>query len=251
MENQTLIRIPLKYWPIFNTLQNESVGKIFKNILSWCEKLNEIETVYYNLIMTDINAIQYQVVIWQKHWIKWKEYWKLWWRPKKNNKITPPGDTPVSDKKITPNINKTNINIDNNNIDNNILINKNIINNTEEKSSETYWNKDINELILEIKWYCKELSIAYDKKNDRRFWKHILTNKDFTDFYESINQTRNEFIKNIILASIKINYRKWPCSWPMSIYQNYVDIYNQTKSKNKKEVENNKVWFIPSIYIDD
>lgn len=122
---------------------------------------------------------------------------------------------------------------------------------TEDESSEVYWNKDINELISEIKSYCKELWIAYDKKNDRKFWKHILKSKEFTEFYESINQNINEFIKNIMIASIKINYRKWPCSWPMSIYQNYSDVYNQTKSKNKKEIENTKVWFIPSIYIDD
>jgi hypothetical protein len=40
-------------------------------------------------------------------------------------------------------------------------------------------------------------------------------------------------------ASIHINYRKWICSWPMKIYQNYSDVYNETlkfKNKNSKNL---------------
>jgi hypothetical protein len=39
---------------------------------------------------------------------------------------------------------------------------------------------------------------------------------------------------NVLIASIKINYWKWPLAWPKKIYQNYADLYNQAKSKMQK-----------------
>lgn len=49
--------IPLKYLDLFVTLEKTSVWKIFINILWWDEELNDIETIYFNLIMTDIKEI--------------------------------------------------------------------------------------------------------------------------------------------------------------------------------------------------
>jgi hypothetical protein len=68
------------------------------------------------------------------------------------------------------------------------------------------------------------------------FAKHILTAKEFWDFCEKINQSRVLFACNILQASIKINYWKWPLAWPMKIYQNYADLYNQAKTKIQKTV---------------
>ena len=95
--------------------------------------------------------------------------------------------------------------------------------------------KDINILIQELKQQSNKLWIVYDKKNERNFCKHILTAKDFWEFADSINQTRTEFALNIMKASVIINYWKWPCSWPMMIYQNYAEVYNKTKQQVEKK----------------
>lgn len=95
---------------------------------------------------------------------------------------------------------------------------------------------EINMLISDIKNRCDELWVAYDKTKDRMFAKHILTAKEFWDFCDKIWQTRKEFAINVLVASVKINYWKWPLAWPMKIYQNYADLYNQAKSKIQKTI---------------
>jgi hypothetical protein len=55
--------------------------------------------------------------------------------------------------------------------------------------------------------------------------------------------SRVEFAKNILRASVVINYRKWPCSWPMSIYQNYSEVYN----KARQQQQNRTVISIPTV----
>lgn len=97
---------------------------------------------------------------------------------------------------------------------------------------------DINYLIQELKDLTKELWIAYENKNERNFAKHILTAKDFWEFAEWIWMSRVEFAKNILRASVVIQYWKWPCSWPMSIYQNYSEVYNKTLQEQAKKQKN-------------
>ena len=93
---------------------------------------------------------------------------------------------------------------------------------------------EINNLLEQIKNTCNELWVAYDKTKDRMFAKHILTAKEYWEFCESIKQDRVEFALNILKASVVINYWKWPLTWTMKIYQNYADVYNQTKQKSQK-----------------
>lgn len=100
MDKQQITRIPLKYWPILNTLSNEIVWKIFKDILWWNETLNDIESMYFDLMMVDINNINKSA--WD--WVKGKEYGILWWRPKGIKEITPQG---LESK--TPRLDKTSI----------------------------------------------------------------------------------------------------------------------------------------------
>jgi len=147
-------------------------------------------------------------------------------------------------------------------IDNKIIENNNIIinNNTEFENSEFLENNnslsinnldlkekekscakkekeitvEINNLLEQIKNTCNELWVAYDKTKDRMFAKHILTAKEYWEFCESIKQDRVEFALNILKASVVINYWKWPLTWTMKIYQNYADVYNQTKQKSQK-----------------
>lgn len=99
-------------------------------------------------------------------------------------------------------------------------------------------DKNIDNLINELKSTADTLSIAYDKNKDRMFAKHILTAKDYWEFCEKIWQDRIEFAKNIMLASVKISFWKWICAWPMLIYQNYSEVYNKVLEKKNKIQEN-------------
>lgn len=94
----------------------------------------------------------------------------------------------------------------------------------------------INWLISDIKNRCDGLWVAYDKTKDRMFAKHILTAKEYWEFCDKIWQDRKEFAINVLKASVSINYWKWPLAWPMKIYQNYADLYNQAKSKMQKTI---------------
>jgi len=95
---------------------------------------------------------------------------------------------------------------------------------------------DINNLIQVIKETCDELWVAYDKDKDRMFAKHILKTKEYWSFCEKINMSREQLAKNIIYASVKSNFWKWACTWPMSIYQNYAEVYNLLKQKTETQV---------------
>ena len=123
--------------------------------------------------------------------------------------------------------------------DNNIKLIDNKLSITEDKSSDI--TKSINELITELKDLCKELWIAYWNKDERNFSKHILTAKEYWDFCSTIKQSRVEFAKNIMRASVMIWYWKWPCSWPKAIYQNYSDVYNLAREAQIKQ-EKNKIY---------
>ena len=92
----------------------------------------------------------------------------------------------------------------------------------------------INWFISDIKSICNDYGVAYDNTRDRQFAKHILTAKEYWEFCEKIWQWRIQFAENVLIASIKINYWKWPLAWPMKIYQNYADLYNQAKQKAPK-----------------
>lgn len=103
------------------------------------------------------------------------------------------------------------------------------------KEKEIQWiTLEINDLISKLKDICNQYWVAYDSTKDRMFAKHILTAKDYWEFCEKNNQDRVTFACNVLLASIKINYWKGALSWPMKIYQNYPDLYNQTKQKAAK-----------------
>lgn len=159
------------------------------------------------------------------------ERWKMWWRPRKEFQ------SQEKAKKLTKaNESKWKQTLTNESeveyIDNKLSI-------TLDKSNVTI---NINNLITELKELADNLWIAYDKKDERNFWKHILTAKEFGAFASKLNQTPTEFAKNIMIASVKINYWKWPCNWPKAIYQNYCEVYNQTVAKTRKVVSNEWVF---------
>ena len=100
------------------------------------------------------------------------------------------------------------------------------------------WNMEISNLIEQIKQQCDSLGIAYDKQKDRYFAKFILTAKEFWDFAEKIWQSRDVFAINVLKASYQIRFRKWICAWPMKIYQNYAEVYNETLKQHSKNAKN-------------
>lgn len=101
------------------------------------------------------------------------------------------------------------------------------------KKEKENWNKDINNLISEIKNVCNELEVAYDKTMERQFAKHILTAKEYWEFCEKVWQGRVEFALNVLKVSVAIWYFI-TLSWPKLIYQNYAKLYNQAKQKAPK-----------------
>jgi len=113
------------------------------------------------------------------------------------------------------------------------------------KEKESYGREDINYLIEQIKIKCNILWVMYDKTKEREFAKHILTAKEYWENCERCRMNRVDFAINIIQASKIINYYKWICNWPMSIYQYYVDVYN--RYMQWKEKQNKMVWFLPWI----
>ena len=115
---------------------------------------------------------------------------------------------------------------------NNIQDNKLLFNNNSE--AETYWNQDINNLIWDIKEECNRLWVAYEKKDERKFAKHILTAKEYWGFAEKIWQNRKQFALNVLKASVQIWFFKWICAWPKSIYQHYAEVYNEFVKKRPK-----------------
>lgn len=159
--------------------------------------------------------------------VKNRTNWKLWWRPRKNHK-NPVGLSKPKKADKWYMINDSDIWITNNLISTNVDI---------EQSSTL--SKDISSLIDLVKQQCDDLGIAYDKYKDRYFAKFILTAKEYWSFCEKIGQTRVEFALNVLKVSVHINYRKWITSWPMKIYQNYADVYNEAikwKAKHSKNL---------------
>ena len=163
---------------------------------------------------------------------------------------------PILEKQNTPLLEKQNTSFgktkDNNIYNNKDNNNKNIsidksIDSEAEQSIIPYDKKEITQkidwLIGLLKETTDQLWISYDKNKERNFAKHILTAKDYWEFCEKIWQSREEFAKNIMIASVKINYWKWICAGPMNIYKHYADVFNQTKQRATKK--QNKIAFIP------
>lgn len=183
MEIQQITRIPIKYWPILNRLSNESVGKIFKNILLMEENLNDEEKIYYDLIMIDIIAINKKAWFWSKWWasgVKWKEYGKQWWRPKVKKTNPPKGGL-----NNPPNIIKDNIIKDKKDI-------KEIL------SDEEYIISNNNQLYVIWIMISYGLIVRKDKKEieDLVNWVTVLWNDylDRTEWWSLDRETGKRYI---------------------------------------------------------
>jgi hypothetical protein len=104
---------------------------------------------------------------------------------------------------------------------------------------------DLDELIKTLKTTADTLWIAYNKTRDRQFAKHLMDAVEYGVFAEKLGKTRVELSVSVMKASKQISYWKWVAWWPMPIYQNYSEIYNQRVSKTQRESETkplNSVW---------
>lgn len=199
--------------------------------------LNSMEQVIRNSLLERMDNWKGKSDAWSKWWSK--SHWGG--RPKKqaeelqnnNNKTNKKQakNNQVEDKDISRSIS--------NKIEDKEIIKTNS-NELVEQSSivEEHWDKKINDLINLIKDQCNSLWIAYDKYKDRYFANFILTAKEFGAFAEKIWQNRVDFALNVLKASRQIKFRKWICSWPMKIYQNYSEVYNETLRQHSKQSKN-------------
>lgn len=213
----------------------EQRGILFTAILNytnWLEVWDLWEVKYvWNKIRKEIdaNTEKYEDVCnkrseaWKKH--SWNQYtqWDSSWKAQKK----------AVEQMEQNGTNGTDSDSDSeydNNTENNKLSPKG-----DNSEAETFWKAEINNLIWELKEQCNKLGIAYEKKDERNFAKHILTAKDYWEFADKIWQDRVQFAKNIITASCQLKY-KFICAWPKSIYQHYAEIYNEFV-KNKPKIK--------------
>ena len=67
METNQIIRIPLKYWELFDTMDNEECWKLIKSLLKWKDDwLIWLTLTYYNIIIVDINNLYNSANNWKK-----------------------------------------------------------------------------------------------------------------------------------------------------------------------------------------
>lgn len=106
MDNSQIIRLPKKYWELFNTMTNEEAGKLIKCLFDLDDcNLIWLTKTYFNIIKVDICNMSQCAINGQK-----------WWRPK--TKKTPgyenkkPQDI-ESNNQYEDNIKESNINKDN------------------------------------------------------------------------------------------------------------------------------------------
>ena len=200
------------------------------------EWLNNMEQVIWNSLLERMDNWKWKSDAWSKS--RW------WWRPKKqqwelqtNNKETTKKQQKNNKQTTSISISRSISNKIEDKVKEEIKTNSNEL--VEQSSiSNEHWDKKINDLINLIKDQCNNLWVAYDKSKDRYFANFILTAKEFGEFAEKIWQWRTEFALNVLKASIQIKFRKWICSWPMKIYQNYSEVYNETLRMHSKNSKN-------------
>lgn len=189
--------------------------------------LNPMEQTLWNALVERMDNRKIKADAWSRWWSK-SHGWgaKIWNQnaKKTTSKTTSKQQTEQQAKQQTNDNQDKDKEEDKENI---------ILSSKEDNSEAEYWNGEINNLIWELKEQCNQLWIAYEKKDERNFAKHILTAKDYWEFADKIWQNRVQFAKNIIIASCQLKY-KFVCAWPKSIYQHYAEIYNEfVKNKPK------------------
>ena len=67
MEANQIVRIPIKYWELFDTMSNEESWKLIKALMTWKnDLLNGLTLTYYNIIYVDIINLFNSANNWKK-----------------------------------------------------------------------------------------------------------------------------------------------------------------------------------------
>lgn len=97
-------------------------------------------------------------------------------------------------------------------------------------------------VISALKECADSLWVMYNKEEEWKYCWLILTAKEYWEAASKVKMDRITFAKAIMVASKKINYWKWVCSWAKSIYYNYSDVYNKAIQESEKNKKQKKGW---------
>ena len=224
---------------ILEELEDVEAGKLFKKIRAYnlWEKYESWDKMVEILFHQFKNQFDRDLEKYEKICERNRENGLKWGSPKKPNKTQKNPKEPTGVEKNPKEPYNKNDNKSDNNNKSNIIVSK------DTELTLKPITVDINNLIQELKEQADILWIAYDKNKERMFAKHIMNTKEYWSFCKKLWMTRIEFAKNIMKASERIWYWKWTCSWPMSIYQNYSDVYNQTKTKSESSKPKEGTWY--------
>lgn len=118
----------------------------------------------------------------------------------------------------------------------------NISKDIEQSSKIIYWNSEINEMQELIKNTITELWLIYKTgKYERNHIKNILTWREFWKICETAKMPRQEFVKNIITLSTKLEFRKGKINNAETFYKHYDKVYNEAVNLKTKinKIKNN------------
>ena len=88
---------------------------------------------------------------------------------------------------------------------------------------------------MEIKAHCDKHEWAYDRKDDRRFARHILTAKDFKAQAEKCGLSQHSYAIAIIMASSALEFWRGKVCGPAAIYRHHAKIYNDAKELKSRQ----------------
>lgn len=102
----------------------------------------------------------------------------------------------------------------------------------------------VYDAMYKLKQHHEKHGVAYIADDERIFMHHILFAKSFGEHCEKLKVDRLEYAKNVLIASIQLQYLKWwVASWPKAIYLRHSEIFNEAQ-KLKQQRNESKWWWI-------
>jgi len=236
-----IIRFPKKYVELLHTLSDEDSGKLIKCLFTLdCNWLEWLLLTYYNMMVVDLNNLDKSA----SNWKSWAEHWIKGWRPPKNwdNSQKPPRVTPQVEKKKPLNEEKRR---EEKTSKDNISKEKKIISKDIRDYVPTKATSDINELLEIIKsfnnWICD-----WTIKEQRQYWKNLLSKLKKIDKVQSKQYTRSQYLSWLLEVVAQNDFHRHKISWPKKIYYALAElalVANQTVKQKQKNI----IPFIPSL----
>jgi len=98
------------------------------------------------------------------------------------------------------------------------------------------YRHDITVLCKAIKDIVNWWWLAYDKAEERKYWKLILDAKEFWANAERWSCSRSNLAISVAKYTMENDFWKWPLTGPKAIYLNYVEVVNRWVTKSKSNV---------------